>query len=229
MAPWLLLLGLGALAPETAALPPAVSAAIVTAVRARLGGEAEVVVARVEALSPLTGEVADAVLLPGAALGGAVGVVLRGAVSAGGAAALVPVGRASVRLHVRVPHLHAARAVARGTRLAEHDLRPARHELTRGPLQAWPDADRLVDGRALQDLPEDACLTSRVVAPSAAVVAGREVAAVVRDGRMEVRATLVAVDSGAVGAEVRVMHPESRRTMRARVVGRAEVEMRHVP
>jgi flagella basal body P-ring formation protein FlgA len=44
---------------------------------------------------------------------------------------------------------------------------------------------------------------------------------------VEVRAALVAVDSGAVGSEVRVMHPESRRTMRARVTGRAEVEIRH--
>ena len=63
----------------------------------------------------------------------------------------------------------------------------------------------------------------------AAVVGGREVSAVVRDGRIEVRATLVAVDSGTIGDVVRVTHSETRRVMRARVIGRAEVEIRHEP
>lgn len=230
MASWLLLVGLALAAPEAPpALPPAASAAVAAAVRARVGEGAEVSVIRVEALSPIEGEVADAVLLPGATLGGAVQVVLRGVVQAGGAATLAPVGRARVRLAVRVAHLHAARPIRRGTRLTEADLTPAEHVLGAGPLKALPAADALVDARALQDLPGDACLTARVVAPSSAVVAGRDVAAVVRAGRVEVRATLVAVDSGAVGAEVRVMHPETRRTVRARVVGRAEVEIRHDP
>ena len=225
----LLLATLAAMPPDGVALPPSAAAAVVAAVRARVGGEAEVVVERVESLSRLDREIADAVLLPGATIGGPVDVLLRAVVDDGGTARLTPVGRARLRLQVTVTHLHVARTVRRGVRLDDGDLVRARHALPRGALKALPDADWLADGRVLRDLPEGACLTARVVAPSPAVVAGQDVTAVVRDGRVEVRATLVAVDSGAVGDEVRVMHRESRRTLRARVAGRAEVEIRHDP
>jgi flagella basal body P-ring formation protein FlgA len=139
------------------------------------------------------------------------------------------VGRAAVELQVVVPHWHTRGQVARGARLADGDLVEARHALPRGGVKRPLSLEALVDGRVLADLAADACLTSRVVAPSPAVVAGREVAAVVRLGGLEVRADLVAVDSGSLGADVRVMHPASRKTFRARVIGRAQVEISHEP
>ena len=225
MTVWMLLLALAA--PAAVSLPPAVDAAVTTAVRARVGDDAEVSIAAVERLQVPDGDVIDAVIQPGATIGGPVALVLRGLVVRDGATAIAPVGQVVVRLRIVVTHLHASHAVARGSHLTSNDLVEARHALPRGPLKAWPSSDVLDHGRVLQDLPADACLSARVVAPSAAVVAGRDVSAVVREGRVEVRAALVAVDSGAVGSEVRVMHPESRRTMRARVIGRAEVEIRH--
>lgn len=225
MTVWTLLLALAA--PAAVSLPPAVEAAVTTAVRARVGADAEVSITAVERLQVPEGDVIDAVIQPGATIGGPVALVLRGLVVRDGATVIAPVGRVVVRLRIVVTHFHASHAVARGSHLAANDLVEARHALPRGPLKAWPSSDVLDHGRVLQDLAADACLSARVVAPSVAVVAGRDVSAVVREGRVEVRAALVAVDSGGVGSEVRVMHPESRRTMRARVVGRAEVEIRH--
>lgn len=225
MTVWTLLLALAA--PAAVSLPPAVEAAVTTAVRARVGADAEVSITAVERLQLPEGDVIDAVIQPGATIGGPVALVLRGLVVRDGATVIAPVGRVVVRLRIVVTHFHASHAVARGWHLAANDLVEARHALPRGPLKAWPSSDVLDHGRVLQDLAADACLSARVVAPSVAVVAGRDVSAVVREGRVEVRAALVAVDSGGVGSEVRVMHPESRRTMRARVVGRAEVEIRH--
>jgi flagella basal body P-ring formation protein FlgA len=225
MTVWTLLLALAA--PAAVSLPPAVEAAVTTAVRARVGADAEVSITAVERLQLPEGDVIDAVIQPGATIGGPVALVLRGLVVRDGATVIAPVGRVVVRLRIVVTHFHASHAVARGSHLAANDLVEARHALPRGPLKAWPSSDVLDHGRVLQDLAADACLSARVVAPSVAVVAGRDVSAVVREGRVEVRAALVAVDSGGVGSEVRVMHPESRRTMRARVVGRAEVEIRH--
>ena len=225
MTVWTLLLALAA--PAAVSLPPAVEAAVTTAVRARVGADAEVSITAVERLQLPEGDVIDAVIQPGATIGGPVALVLRGVVVRDGATVVAPVGRVVVRLRIVVTHFHASHAVARGSHLAANDLVEARHALPRGPLKAWPSSDVLDHGRVLQDLAADACLSARVVAPSVAVVAGRDVSAVVREGRVEVRAALVAVDSGGVGSEVRVMHPESRRTMRARVVGRAEVESRH--
>jgi flagella basal body P-ring formation protein FlgA len=227
MAAVLLLAALAAPA-DMAPLPSSVHDAVVAAVRARVGAGAEVEVEAIEAVLPLRGDVADAVLMPGARVGATTGVVLRGR-RGGPGAEFVTVGRVNVRVRVTVPHAHTTRPIARGSRLAEADLAVTRHALPSGALRALPGAEALVDGRVLRDLPEDACLTPQVVAASPAVVAGQEVAAVVREGRVEVRATLVAVDSGAVGEMVRVAHPGSRRTRRARVIGRAEVEIRHEP
>jgi len=214
--------------PAAAALPSSVRDAVVAAVRARIGAaaEVEVEVEAVEAFLPVRGEIVDAVLAPGAVIGGPLGVVLRGRAEGDGAS-FVPVGRATVRIRVTLAHLHSARAVRRGSRLSEADLAEARHALPRGALRALPGRSSLVQGRVVRDLPADACLTAQVVVPVPAVIAGQDVAAVVREGRVEVRARLVAVDSGAIGDMVRVTHPETRRAIRARVTGRAEVEIHH--
>jgi flagella basal body P-ring formation protein FlgA len=227
MSAWVLLVALAAAPAGAASLPPADDAAVVAAVRARVGADADVVVTAVDAFTAPAGQVTDAVVQPGATIGGPVALVLRGLVVQQGATTIAAVGRVVVRLRITATHLHASHAVPRGAHLTANDLLPVRHVMANGPLKALPSADWLDDARALQDLAADACLTPWVVTASAAVVAGRDVSAVVREGLVEVRAALVAVDSGAVGSEVRVMHPESRRTMRARVTGRAEVEIRH--
>lgn len=222
---------LGAFAAAAPAVPvtlaPATHAAVVAAVRARMGADADVQVTALAAPVPAVETVVDAVLEPGAALGGPLRVALRAPVDRGGARVLAPVAHVSVVVEVRVAHWHTARPVARGARLGEGDLMRVRHVLTRGPLRPMPVDDEVQDARAVQDLAADVCLTTRHVAPTPAVAAGTDVVGVVRDGRMEVRAQLVAVDSGRIGDLVRVMHPESRRTFRARVVARAEVEISH--
>ena len=87
----LLVAVLAAVSPPAAVpLPSSVRDAVVRAVRARVGADAAVDVERVESLSPLRGEVTDAVILPGAVIGGPLGVMLRG-MAHGDGASLVPV------------------------------------------------------------------------------------------------------------------------------------------
>lgn len=222
---------LGAFAAAAPAAPvtlaPATHAAVVAAVRARMGGDADVQVTALGAPVPAVEAVTDAVLEPGASLGGPLRVALRAPVDRGGTRMLAPVAHVSVVVEVTVAHWHTARAVTRGARLGDGDVMRVRHRLSRGPLRPFPVEDEVRGARAVQDLAADACLTTRIVAPTPAVAAGADVVGVVRDGAMEVRAQLVAVDSGRIGDLVRVMHPESRRTFRARVVARAEVEISH--
>lgn len=222
---------LGAFAAAAPAAPvtlaPATHAAVVAAVRARMGADADVEVRALAAPVPPFDAATDAVLEPGAALGLPLRVALRAPVDRGGARVLAPVAHVAVTVEVTVDHWHTTRAVARGARLGDGDLMRVRHRLTRGALRPFPVEDEVRDARAVQDLAADACLTTRVVAPTPAVAAGGDVVGIVREGRMEVRAQLVAVDSGRIGDRVRVMHPESRRTFRARVTARAEVEISH--
>lgn len=224
----LLLGAFAAAAPAApATLAPATHAAVVAAVRARMGADADVQVQALGLPAPPVDAVTDAVLEPGASLGVPLRVALRAPVDRGGAQVLAAVAHVAVTIEVTVDHWHTARAVRRGARLGDGDLMRVRHRLTRGALRPWPVEDEVREARAVQDLAADACLTTRVVAPTPAVAAGAEVVGVVREGRMEVRAQLVAVDSGRIGDRVRVMHPESRRTFRARVTARAEVEISH--
>lgn len=224
-----LLLGVCAAAAPAVPVPlaPATHAAVVAAVRARMGADADVQVQALGVPVPPVAAVTDAVLEPGAALGAALRVALRAPVDRGGAQVLAPVAHVSVTVEVTVDHWHTTRAVPRGARLGDGDLMRVRHRLTRGALRPFPAEDDVREARAMQDLAADACLTTRVVAPTPAVAAGADVTGIVREGGMEVRAQLVAVDSGRIGDLVRVMHPESRRTFRARVTARAEVEIRH--
>lgn len=223
----LLVVALGAAVPDGAALAPAVHAAVVEAVRARMGRDAEVVLSVVGEAPRDVGVVSDAVLEPGAALGVPVRMALRAPVVRGGTTALSAVAHVSVQFAVAVDHWHTTRAVPRGTRITEGDVTRVRHTLTRGAVRRPPADDEVLDARAVQALPEGTCLAARHLAPTAAVTAGAAVEGVVREGGIEVRAGLVAVDSGRIGDRVRVMHPESRRTFRARVVARAQVEISH--
>lgn len=227
MLPSILLTSLLITAPAdaSAALDAASLAAVSAAVRARLGAAVEAVEVAVEGVSRVDAPAAapvDAVLDPTAAMGRPSRVVFRGRDARG---ALVPIGGATVVLAVTVDHLHTARPIRRGAIVAAGDVVPARHALGRGPLRPVPAAAEIVDGRATRELAADACLTAGVVAPQPIVRQGDEVTGVLRLDAVEARAVLVAVDSGRIGARIRVMNAESRRLFRARIVARALVEI----
>lgn len=223
-----------------AAVPPAVPASaaepsldatvrvVVAAVQARMGDGVEVAVADVRDVSLRGGPLVDAVPAPGATLGPATRFVLRGAAATpADPGKLTAVGYATVSLTVTVEHAHTARAVRRGALLDAADLVPVRHVFAAGAFKRPPGVDDALHGRALRDLPAGACVSAQAVAPSPAVRAGADVVAIIRSGDIEVRADLVAVDSGAPGDTVRVINPQSRKTFRARVVARDVVEIGH--
>jgi len=206
-----------------AGLDEAAMAAITAAVRQRLGDSAEVSVAAISRLEAPAVPPVDAVLDPTAAPGRPSRVVFRAVDPR--RSALVPVGGATLVLAITVDHLHVARAVPRGATVGAADLAPARHPMARGPLRPYPPAEAIVDGRATRDLAAGACLTAGVVAAQPAVRQGDPVTGVLRLDAVEARAELVAVDSGRIGARIRVMNAESRRTFRARIVSRTLVEI----
>jgi flagella basal body P-ring formation protein FlgA len=209
-------------APAPVKLDDAAVAAITAAVRARMGVSAAVEIAEATRIEAPRAVPEDAVLDPAAALGVRSRVVFRARDAAG---ALVPVGGATVLLRVAVDHVHAARPLDRGQVVEHADLAPARHTLPRGRLRPWPQRDALVGGRVTRDLPEGACVVAAAVAPQPLVRPGAPLTAVLRLGGVEARAAVIALDSGRAGSFIRVMNPESRHTVRARVLARDLVEI----
>jgi flagella basal body P-ring formation protein FlgA len=201
-----------------------VGAAIVAAVRARMGEGADV---RVEGLRIPAGTprpVVQARPDPGARIGRAVRFNL--ATTAGRAGtSLAWSGSASAAVHVAVEHLHARHPISRGTTITGSDVEIVRHELEGGPLRPWPGADAIGRSRAIRDLPEGVCISRTSLAVVPLVQAGQDVQAIARIGGVEAAAQLVAAESGDVGSVIRVVNPESRRTLKARVVSAGVVEV----
>lgn len=222
----LVVLAAGA-APE--ALPPEVHRAVVEAIRSRVGADAEVDVDlapdSVVAAWPAGRPVVDAELPPGASTRAPMRVYVRASVDGPSGARVARVASFAVGVRVAVTHWHTTRAVRRGAVLEPADLVPVRHVLAPGTLQRPPADQHLVGARPTRDLAADACLSTAPGLPSLAVVSGDEVTAVLRLPGVEVRTRMVAVDAGKVGAAVRVRALEGKTVIRARIVGRGEVEI----
>lgn len=220
-----LLLQLAVAAPAPAADTTVVEAAIVAAVRGRMGDEATVRLTELHVPPSFVGVPVRTRLDPGARLGGIVRFNLARVDPASGEAQAFA-GSARAVVHVTVPHLHARHEIARGAEVTAADVELVSHEMS-GGFEPWPGMEVIGTSRAMRRIVEGACLgrTSLLVQP--AVQRGQTVEAVARVGALEVVARLVAADRGDVGDVVRVVNPESRRTLKARIVAPGAVEVLH--
>ena len=209
-----------------AALDDRLTGRIVAAVRARVGAHAEVIVESVENLNPAVTAIEDVRPAANARLGGRMRFLTL-AKAQSGPSRLVPVGEIVASVRVVVEHTHATRGLTRGALLGESDVTAATHELSGVTLRPWPRARAFVGGRTTRDLPADACLEPGAVVLKPAVQSGQDVQAIARAAGVEATATLTATASGAEGAVIRVVNRESRRALRARVIGPGMVEILH--
>ncbi|MEZ5284197.1 MAG: flagellar basal body P-ring formation chaperone FlgA [Vicinamibacterales bacterium] len=203
----------------------AIREAIVAAVQARMGDAAEVEVAALEVQGGWDHADVLARPDPNAKLGGATRFSL-GTVADTPGATVRWVGAAEAELRVRVPHLHTRRAVARGAVIGADDVELVEHEVT-GALRAWPGEDAIDRTRALRSVEAGTCLSQSSLQKVPIVRPGQEVQALVRIGAVVAEARLVAAESGDEGSVIRVVNPESRRSLKARVVGPGVVEVIH--
>jgi len=213
----LLVLALAA-ALETPDPVVAARAAIIDAVRQRLGATVDVVVTDL-VVSGAPRTTLRAVPEPGARLGAAMRFTLQ---AAGGGSAI---GSASARVAAFLPHVHAVQPIERGVNITADDVAAVTHLVAEGPLRAWPGAAAAIGGRALRPLAAGACLSHLAIAPARAVRTGQDVTAVAAIDGVEARAVMVAAGSGDAGDVIRVVNRQSRRALKARVVAPGIVEI----
>jgi flagella basal body P-ring formation protein FlgA len=142
---------------------------------------------------------------------------------------LIPERGASVpvvaTVDVVADHATTRHGIARGHTIVAADLEPVRGPLRGLPLRATPTAAMLAGARALRPIAAGAVVLPSFVAMRRAVEAGDRVTVVAVSGDVEVSATFVAADGGAIGATIRVLNPDTRRLIRGRVVGDGLVEV----
>lgn len=212
--------------PEPArSLESEVRQAIVETVKNRMGADADV---RIDAirLGARAGSgqgTLAAVPEPGARLGRPLRFTLSR--RAPRAARGVSAGYAVATVFVAAPHARATRAISRGETCAAADVATVRSEVGAVLLQHLPEAGEIVGRQAVRDVVADEVITRSLVGVRAVVQSGDVV--VLEAGVEGVRAQTegVATQSGGPGDTIRVVNRDSRRTVKARVVGSGKVEV----
>jgi flagella basal body P-ring formation protein FlgA len=213
----------------------AVRAAIVDAVRARVGGDAEVIVDRLQIFTN-TASGRDACRAsaacqvtpdPAARLGRAIRFTLSAIKRDGAVVRFERVGAAEATVTVTAPVTRATAVIRRGELVSDANVESVQQPLAGLPLRRMPAVAELVGARALRDIAPGERLSAGMVLVPPAVKTGQHVTAISRIGDVEVSATLMAAESGVSGDIIRLVNPDSRRAMRARILSSSRVEIVH--
>jgi flagella basal body P-ring formation protein FlgA len=212
-------------APPSAQLQDRVGAAIVEALVQRMGADARIIVERLEIASVRDVTPIEAVPAPGARTGEVVAFALLGSVGTGASRRAVNIGRATALVRVEAPHAKAVRLITRGKDIEGADLQSVVEDVPGVLLRRLPTTGQLVGGQALKNIAAGEVATSTAVAATPAVRSGQLVKATATIAGAQISATLVAAQGGELGAVIRVVNRESRRELRARIVGEGSVEV----
>jgi flagella basal body P-ring formation protein FlgA len=203
---------------STGSLTERAHAAIVSAVRDRIGPRAEV---RVESLR-VTGEL-EGPIVARPAPGGRTGSRIRFVLSP--ADGQPRSGDADAIISVSVPHLKASRTIRRGELVGADAVVEDSSELSGLLLQPFPGRDAFVGATAVRDVASGEAITPSVVTPSLMVKSGDKVLVRAAIDGLEVQATLVAAQAGRLGDRIRCVNPDTRRSMTVRITGRGQAEI----
>lgn len=137
------------------------------------------------------------------------------------------VGSAMATVHVETDVLRATRRLERGEELTEADVVAVRGMAAGVALKPLPVGVEAVGARLTRAVDEGGLLSTDVLSVQWAVRSGQQVRLrAVVDG-IEAQGLGVATENGRVGAVIRVVNPDSGRTLVGRVVGIKEVEVQH--
>ena len=222
-AAWLALAGAQADAQTPADVQAAVAVAS-DAVRAAFGPGAEVTLS-LPVVSTVGGDVAvtRAVPEPSSRTAGPVRFVLYGEADG----QVRRVGRLTARVDVAAAHVRARHQVAARTVLSRDDLETVQGNIGRQAVRQLPNIELVAGTITRKALLAGEVITPLVLETRALVTSGDEVTTVARVGGLEVRGRAIAAQSGALGETVLLVNPDSRKRLRGRVVGDAQVEVFH--
>jgi flagella basal body P-ring formation protein FlgA len=222
-----------ALAPEAGATPPAladgcapgINQAIVAALKQRMSGAVEFRLSDVSCSLNASG---DGVLLATAVPGSRTGRPIRFAITrAFGTASAnsVRVGEAVATVTAVGPAVRATHDLTRSVILTAPDVEQTEAPLDDVPLRPTLTIAAVIGARVTRPLRAGQIVDDVSIVPVAAVKSGDRVRGVMRVATVEVETVLVATDSGLIDQIIRVINPENRHAMRARVVAKGEVEV----
>ena len=130
-------------------------------------------------------------------------------------------------IEVVVTHAVVKSEIARGHAVDAASIEEIRGVLTNVPLSRVVTRAEALGTRALRPIAPGTVLTPVYLALRRVVEPGDTVVVTVMAGTVEVSATFIAVDGGAVGDAIRVRNPQTRKYIRGRILKAGAVEVIH--
>jgi flagella basal body P-ring formation protein FlgA len=136
-------------------------------------------------------------------------------------------GFATGLVDVTTPYLRVSRDVARGALLTAEDVEAVVGVPGEVVFRPLPRLDEAIGTRVVRPLRAGETVTGTMIAAVPFVKSGDRVRTRVDAGALVAYGQAVAEQSGGLGQVIRLLNPESRRTIRGRIVARGEVEVIH--
>jgi flagella basal body P-ring formation protein FlgA len=198
--------------------------AIVEAVQSRMGTSVNV---EINELSCATTEIDGTVVatpVPGARLGKPVRFSIS---DQGKGPRPMPrhAGEAVADVVVTGTFVRAARPLTPGTVLAEADVEATTGPIDAGFVKPLPSMETVIGGRVTRALAAGETIVDGAIAAVALVKSGDRVRVIVRMNEIQIEGVAVAAQSGALDQIIRVVNPDTRKAIKARVIGDGEVEV----
>lgn len=130
-------------------------------------------------------------------------------------------------IDVVVTHTIATTDIARGHAVEAASIKEIKGILTNVPLGRVLSRADAIGARTLRPVAPGTVLTPVHLALRRVIEAGDKVTVNALVGAVEVSATFIAVDGGAIGDTIRVRNPDSRKYIRGRIVNAGVVEVIH--
>jgi flagella basal body P-ring formation protein FlgA len=131
----------------------------------------------------------------------------------------------TVAMRVSGTRVVTKRAVARGEIVTGDDVESIAGEIAGVPMRRLPTASDVTGAKALRPLSVGETVLESFVATRRVIERGDDVTVVAAAGAIEVTAAMVASDGGQLGDVIRVMNPDTKRFLRARIVKAGVVEV----
>ena len=195
-----------------------VSDAIRTAVLSRVGGDAAVTIKSIDSTQANL-RVREARPDPAARLGKPVRFSL---ITGAGPQVLV-----TADIEVTVTHAVVKETIERGHAVEGAQIQDVRGVLVGVPIGRVVTSAEALGARTLRPIAPGMVLVPSYLALRRVIEPGDEVTATALMGLVQVSATFVAVDGGAVGDTIRIKNPQTRKYVRGRIVKAGAVEVIH--
>lgn len=118
-------------------------------------------------------------------------------------------------------------ALARGARVTAADVEVVHGAIGSSPLKRLPQLAEIEGALAVRPIEPGTTLTADLLTVPPSVRSGQQVRVRAVVGGIEAHGLAIASENGRLGAVIRVVNPDSKRTIRSRVVGHGEVEVIH--